>query len=351
MHGRRRAVYRLLVTYDPFARGTYPVGVRTIEVYDAERDRMLPTEVWYPATSAYVGQDLADATKDVYEPLANLPPSFQNAVRDADEADGGIPIAFSHGVAGHRRQSTHLCTHLASHGYVVAAPDHVGNTLADLMHQFLSGPSGADLLELFIQSGLDRPIDILRVLDAVGGEEPVGVCGHSFGGWTTLAVADQDERIAAALPLAPGGGDAGTIEGVDLRDTLDLAWDRDIPTLILAAELDSLIPVAGVKDLFSRLASARGLAVLGAADHWHFCDNVEEVHDLMVGLSTGLGVSGIVPSSELCPGEAAGSFTTGLATAHFDAHLKRSTEAAAFLERDLVSEFSERGINIDFTRP
>jgi len=29
---------------------------------------------------------------------------------------------------GHRRQSTFFCTHLASHGYVVAAADHTGNT-------------------------------------------------------------------------------------------------------------------------------------------------------------------------------------------------------------------------------
>ena len=28
-------------------------------------------------------------------------------------------MAFSHGFGGHRRQTTHFCIHLASHGYVV----------------------------------------------------------------------------------------------------------------------------------------------------------------------------------------------------------------------------------------
>ncbi len=35
--------------YDPFIRGGLPVGVRTIEVFDAVRDRQFPCEIWYPA--------------------------------------------------------------------------------------------------------------------------------------------------------------------------------------------------------------------------------------------------------------------------------------------------------------
>lgn len=33
-------------------------------------------------------------------------------------------IVFSHYSGGHRRSATFLCTHLASHGYVVAVLDH-----------------------------------------------------------------------------------------------------------------------------------------------------------------------------------------------------------------------------------
>ena len=52
----------------------------------------------------------------------------------------------SHGFGGHRRQSTHFCTHLDSHGYVVAAPDHLGNTTMETMAWALSGQAPADLM-------------------------------------------------------------------------------------------------------------------------------------------------------------------------------------------------------------
>ena len=75
--------------YDPFAAGHHEVAVRTIEANDATRDRRFPVEIWCPA--------IAEA-----KPL----------------------IVFSHYSGGHRRTATYLCTHLASHGYVVAAMDH-----------------------------------------------------------------------------------------------------------------------------------------------------------------------------------------------------------------------------------
>ena len=52
--------------------------------------------------------------------------------------------------------------------------------------------------------------------------DQIGMSGHSFGGWTTLKALETDERIRAALPLAPAGGftamDAGQChgEGVEL---------------------------------------------------------------------------------------------------------------------------------------
>src|SRR6266853_568241 len=75
--------------YDPFARGPHLVDVRTIVATDQARGRLFPIEVWSPAQSGL-------------RPL----------------------IVFSHYSGGHRRTATYLCTHLASHGYVVAAMDH-----------------------------------------------------------------------------------------------------------------------------------------------------------------------------------------------------------------------------------
>src|SRR5262249_19131721 len=111
------------MTYDPFQRGKYPVGVRTVEVTDTSRDnRQLMVEIWYPATDKYLGKDLAEATKDSFEIVSTMPKFTQPAVRDAAPQTGHFPlIMFNHGALGHRRVNTLLCTHLASHGYVVAA--------------------------------------------------------------------------------------------------------------------------------------------------------------------------------------------------------------------------------------
>jgi predicted dienelactone hydrolase len=47
--------------------------------------------------------------------------------RDVDRAAGQYPLVlFSHGNAGIRFQSLFLAAHLASHGYIVASPDHQG---------------------------------------------------------------------------------------------------------------------------------------------------------------------------------------------------------------------------------
>src|SRR5260370_29384538 len=75
--------------YDPFAAGPQRVEVRTIKATDQARGRLFPIEMWSPAQSGL-------------RPL----------------------IVFSHYSGGHRRTATYLCTHLASHGYVVAAMDH-----------------------------------------------------------------------------------------------------------------------------------------------------------------------------------------------------------------------------------
>ena len=52
--------------YDPFARGRFPVGVRTVHAADAHRNRQFACEIWYPAVAQYAGQDLAPGTQDIF---------------------------------------------------------------------------------------------------------------------------------------------------------------------------------------------------------------------------------------------------------------------------------------------
>ncbi|MGZ3509284.1 MAG: alpha/beta hydrolase [Vulcanimicrobiaceae bacterium] len=105
--------------YDPFVRGRFPVGVRTIQALDNVRDRPFPCEIWYPAAAQHAGQDIAPGTQDVFTVPLRDTPRRQLAVRDAAARPGTYPlIVFSHHSGGHRRTATFLCTHLSSHGYV-----------------------------------------------------------------------------------------------------------------------------------------------------------------------------------------------------------------------------------------
>ena len=45
------------MAYEPFERGSFPVGVRTFNWNDEARGRPLTVEVWYPATDAHRGQE------------------------------------------------------------------------------------------------------------------------------------------------------------------------------------------------------------------------------------------------------------------------------------------------------
>jgi len=351
------------MSYDPFSRGPYPVGVRTTDIVDSERNRPLSVEVWYPALDTHVGQDTSPATRDSYDLIPGFPSAWQEAVRDAAPRAGKYPlVAFSHGFGGHRRQSTFLCTHLASRGYVVAAPDHTGNTIFDMIQWMMTVQSGGELPDLIgLLDGFigNRPVDIRFTIDGVlsgsiGGiaalvdAERIGMSGHSFGGWTTLMVAGRDPRIRAALPLAPAGGKT-PLPADPLRDALDFNWGREVPTLFLVADGDSILPLPGMHELLERTPSkAKRMLILENADHMHFCDRIEEIHELFRMMPPPIfdQVAGSIrPISELCPADHAYQFVRGLGLAHMDAHLKGDEAAARFLSDDLATTLRSRGIS------
>ena len=353
-----------MTDYDPFERGPQPVGTRSFTWRDGARERSLPVDVWYPATDQYQGQDLDDATKDRFKTLPDSPEVTQDAVKDAEAASGSFPmVIFSHGFAGERRQSTHLCTHLASHGFVVAGMDHVGNTTADMLAA-AGTPPDPDLIRTFMA---DRPADASFVIDRMlAGDsgltvdpERIGISGHSFGGWTSLMTTASDARIRAVLPLAPAGGrSAIKTEGieVDLAGEINMDWKRSVPVLYLLAEFDSLLPLDGMRELFDRTGEPRSAVVLLNSDHFHFCDRVAEVHDLFKTMGEMLMdkagdasavLENMKPSAELCPGDHAYALTCGLGLAHFDAHLRDNADAAAVVDGDLTELMASRGIAVD----
>ncbi len=350
------------MAYDPFERGTLPVGVRTFNWSDPSRDGRLSTvEAWYPATEAHRGQDLAEATRDTYELIPGFPPGWQDAVRAAAPRAGRYPLVlFSHGFGAHRRQSTFLCTHLASHGYVVAAMDHAGNTIFEtvqMMMQAQMGGAAPDPGAILSEIIPQRPADVSFVLDQVlAGADGlpevdagrVGMSGHSFGGWTTLMVAGREPRVRAALALAPAGGWT-PLPGEPLQRALDLKWDREVPTLFLAAESDTILPLRGVRELYDRTISPKRMVILDNADHMHFCDQMEQIHELFRMMPPPIFdqvASSIKPIGELCAPDGAYAYVRGLGLAHMDAHLRGDESAARLLAGDVAALMKERGVAV-----
>jgi predicted dienelactone hydrolase len=355
--------------YNPYTRGPHPVGTRQFNWVDTKRSQSLPVDVWYPATKAYEGKDLDSATQDRYEMVPGMGESVQQAVKDAEAKSGQRPlVVFSHGFGGERRQTTFLCCHLASHGYVVAAMDHVGNTAADM----ISGEGAAGdprVIERFIQS---RPCDVSFVIDQMlAGQsgleiipDQIGMSGHSFGGWTTLKALETDERIRAALPLAPAGGFTAMDADNVMAKELSFTWKREVPVLYIVAELDSILPLQGMQDMFNRNPDPKTTVVLLNADHFHFNDAIEQTHDgykSMLGMLAGgmdedtrhtmeTMMAGMKPSSELVAGDDAYALINGLGLAHFDRELRGSQEAASFLSGDLVAMLGERNIKVKLLR-
>src|SRR5215813_1316077 len=190
--------------YDPFVRGRFPVGVRTIQGLDTVRDRRFPCEIWYPAAALHAGQDIEPGTQDIFAVPSHDARRSQMAVRNATAQPGAYPlIIFSHSSGANRLQSTFLCTHLSSHGYLVAAIDHSEAIAAEL-----AGKDGETdeqktaRVEAWIAN---RVPDIRFLLDHLLNDTAweseaeidstrIGIVGHSFGGWTALAAPEVERR-------------------------------------------------------------------------------------------------------------------------------------------------------------
>ncbi len=161
----------------------------------------------------------------------------------------------------------------------------------------------------------------------------IGLVGHSFGGWTVLAVPEQDARIGAVIALGPGGS-SNPLPGI-LPLSLTFAWGRDIHVLYLAAAEDVPIPLGAVQDLFDRTQGSRRMFVLRRADHQHFLDDVENEHEALRAMTLPGDAAWIPaamrPMSELCSGAQAHDFVRGLTLAHLDATLRQSEAAERFL--------------------
>ena len=357
------AISSQVVRYDPFVRGRFPVGVRTFEALDVARNRPFPGEFWYPAAPQHTSQDLAPEAQDIFQVTPGATPRHQMAVRDAAAEPGIYPLViFSHHSGGNRWAATFLCTHLSSHGYVVAGLDHSEVIAAELARgEGETDEQKSARLEAVIANRVPDVCFLLNHLlhDASCGPDikldptQIGIVGHSFGGWTALAAPDVEPRIRAVVALAPGGASKPR-PGI-LPVTLAFAWGRDVPTLYLVAESDVCLPLAGMYEIFERTPATKQIVILRRADHMHFMDNVEEMHEMVRNTQFPEELSWIQkemrPIGELCTGEQAHLFVRGLALCHMDARLKGNEEAHRFMAGDIEAEFAARGVEVMVHKP
>ena len=199
------------------------------------------------------------------------PPSPPLADPCATSVIVGLPISsrgpfpflmFSHGANADPHFYVSLTEYLASHGYIVVAPEHTGNRLVDNYALGLTGLGCGTLLirpcrDDDVKSAVDRPQDIRFVLDqvlagnasvapAVIDASRIGMYGHSFGGYTTLAVAGgtvsgalPDSRIKAIAPLSPL---ASVSAFIDPR-LVPLTGNIEVPTLVSFGENDKVFGI------------------------------------------------------------------------------------------------------------
>jgi dienelactone hydrolase len=334
--------------YDPFVRGMFSAGVRTVELHDVARARTFPCEIWYPAPVDRAKEDRRYAAIDQV---------LLNEMRDAEACAGVYPlIGFSHSSGGDRRQSSFLCAHIASHGYVVGALDHSELVAPELARR---PQETAEQAAVRLQAMIENRVPDVRFLldqmlasDSLGpgvdiDHQRIGLIGHSFGGWTVLAAPDSELRVKAVVALTPGGASQRKRNILPL--SLNFDWRRNVAMLLLAAEDDAFLPLQGMLEIFERAPSPKLMVTLKRADHLLFMDNAEEVHEAFRTSNLGDQYAEIQhdvkPAAQLVSGTTAHAFARGLSVAHFDGILRCFPAAHRFLEVDLKRELSDRSID------
>lgn len=224
--------------------GPYQVGRRVVQINDAARGRALTADVWYPVDQGVT------APLSIYQFIPGIELASLTALADAPaSAAGPFPlVVYSHGSGGLRYIASWFTETLASHGFVVVAVDHTGNTALDSVTG-ASTPRPVNALnrvqdvQYLITAMLGISATAGDPLSATMDPERIGVTGHSFGGFTTLGTAGgysnelgsvpADERVKAIAVMAPYS---------ELNSDEALAAIK-IPSLLVSGVLDTTTPI------------------------------------------------------------------------------------------------------------
>ncbi len=203
-----------------------------------------PTDV-PDCPDVYLGQG------DIYEPGPLAVRRVQVAACELDapramlvfapEPEGSYPvIQFQHGFMSSNFQYTQLLEHVASHGFIVVAPQMYEPGLRALFGQ----PTAAEEAETAerIMEWLPGNLDTITGLRAC--TERLGLVGHSRGGKVAwLVLTSRPEAIEAIAGVDPVDSTGGPLGGQDR--VITGPFDFSVPALIIGAELSGLCAPEG----------------------------------------------------------------------------------------------------------
>ncbi len=334
--------------------GAFGVGRSTVTVVDEAREgRSLTTDVWYPI------EPDAGAEPSIYQ-LVPRAPGFDHQIAKADEPladDGPFPLlVFSHGSPSVRWQSLFVMELLASHGFVVVAPDHAGDSAVDALAGDLAAPA---------ENEVNRPTDVSFMIDAVlAGEvaeptgladavdpERIGIIGHSVGGATVLTAAGglrdlpPDDRIDAVLAWTPFA------LGVPDESLAAI----DVPTMVIGADRDDIAPtepnVERVWDTVPGRPLYRADLRRGGHDQFGIVCDLLAAADANPDFPTDLRPLIDIPAQDACtpeflPIDEAHTLIARYSLAFALAHVAGNDQAVAWLQSAEAASASDLSVNV-----
>jgi len=278
----------------PGEEGPFLVGTEELAFHAPNAGVELPVQVWFPASR---GDEEVEVTYQGFLPSG----AIGEPVPDCSEVRP--LVVFSHGNAGIRFQSIFLTEFWATRGVITLAPDHAGNTFLDLDAaleaelSFRRPLDISDTVDWFYEETADSDHPLHDCVDPAAGYQ---VSGHSYGGYTALAVGgaqldlshldsvceSPDDLFCDALEYwgtdHPGEMlvDRGDNRASAVLSMTPAGWqmfgdhlaDISVPTVVMGATDDNLTPMdTAVRPTWDRLATTpRHLAELQGGNHFAF---------------------------------------------------------------------------------
>ncbi|VEP15667.1 conserved hypothetical protein [Hyella patelloides LEGE 07179] len=281
------------------------------------------------------------------------------------QLNGAAPLAIiAHGLGSESSDFAYLAEHLASHGYIVAVPEHTGSN-GRYKEAYLNGEVGVDVSPMEFYS---RPRDITHLLNQLE-QHPdfrqqinwsqIGAIGHSFGGTTALLASGapinlarikhfcqqdrftlnasvvlqcrasnlppgkhnlQDTRIKAVVALNPV---TSSVLGPESMQQID------VPTLILGGSMDLVSPfIQEQAHPFLWLTTPnKYLATIVNGSHFSTLNeaNIAGIVDFLRGSNADLGRS----------------YLKALSLAFFEAHIRDLPQAQSYLTAAYAQSISD----------